>query len=382
MEVESRLKNVKIGLASSVPAIGQGCGLIGLGKNSKNNVSEDDEISGLQFGIDLGMSFIDTAEIYADGNSERIVGKAIRGRREKIFLATKFSPENSTYNGVINSLEGSLRRLETDHIDLYQAHWPNPSIPIDETMGALKHLLEIGKIRNIGLSNFSKREFLKAQACIPEFKIASNQVEYNLVDRFVEQELLPFCQENNSSLIAYSPLDKGRNAEGDPREIILDKLSKKYSKSSTQIALQWLISRPGVLAIPGSSNKNHIKENAEALNFTLETADILEIDEVFAPKPLYVDTNSIKVSLSGEGSKLVYQTREEAINNHLKLAPSPLELASYIKAGDPIKPVRLVPNLEINSTHKYDLVEGRLRYWAWVLAYNGEKSVPAYVRYT
>lgn len=381
MEVEPKLRTVTIGLESVVPAIGQGCGLIGLGKNSKNKIDEADEISALQLGIELGMRFIDTAEVYADGNSERIVGQAIRGRRDKVFLATKFSPENSSYKSVIHSLEGSLRRLGTDYVDLYQAHWPNPAISIDETMSALIHLVNMGKIRNIGLSNFSKREFLKAQASLPEYIIVSNQLEYNLIDRFVEQEMLPFCQASQRSLIAYSPLDKGRNAEGDPREIVLKKLSIKYGKKPSQIALVWLTSKSGVLAIPSSSNKNHLKENAEALDFIIEKEDLLGISEVFNPKPLSITTDSIKVSLSGEGSKLVYQTREEAISNVLKLAPSPLELASFIKAGDPIKPVRLIPNSEKNSPHTYDLVEGRLRYWAWVLAFNGDKPIPAYVRY-
>ena len=148
------------------------------------------------------MTFIDTAEIYAEGNSELIVGKAINGRREKVFLATKFSPENSSHKNLVSSLENSLRRLQTDYVDLYQAHWPNPSIPIEETMTALAQLKGEGKIKNIGLSNFSKREFLLAQEILEDTRIVSNQVEFNLVDRFPEQELLPFLQSIGCSLIA------------------------------------------------------------------------------------------------------------------------------------------------------------------------------------
>lgn len=380
MEYGFSLKTVKIGLNSEIPAVGQGCGLIGLGKNGKN-IDETDEIKALQHGIDIGMAFIDTAEIYSDGKSELIVGKAIRGRREKVFLATKFSPENSSHKNVVLSLENSLRRLQTDYVDLYQAHWPNPSIPIAETMAALARLKREGKIRNIGLSNFSKREFLLAQGFLEDSSIASNQVEFNLVDRFAEQELLPLLQSIGSSLIAYSPLDKGRNASGDPREEVLSKISRKYEKTTTQIALAWLISREGVLAIPSSSNPKHLEENAIAMELRLEKSDLDEIDDIFSPKPVHVPCDSIKVSLAGEGGKLVYQTRTEAIDNYLNLVPSPLELASYIKAGDPVKPVRLIPNTDQNSGFKYDLVEGRLRYWAWVLAFNGEKPVPAYVRY-
>lgn len=380
MEYGFSLKTVEIGLNSKVPAIGQGCGLIGLSEK-RRDISEAQEIHSLQVGIDIGLSFIDTAEIYADGNSELIVGKAISGRREKVFLATKFSPENGSHKNVVLSLENSLRRLKTDYVDLYQAHWPNPSIPIEETMMALAQLKKEGKIRNIGLSNFSKREFSLAQECLEASRIVSNQVEFNLVDRFAEQELLPFLQSIGSSLIAYSPLDKGRNAAGDPREAVLSRISKKYEKSTTQISLAWLISHEGVLAIPGSSNPKHLEENAMAMNLILEKNEIDEIDEIFSPKPLLIPCDSIRVSLAGEGGKLVYQTRDQAIDNYLNLTPSPLELATYIKAGDPVKPVRLVLNTDQNSRFKYDLIEGRLRYWAWVLAFDGEKPVPAYVRY-
>jgi diketogulonate reductase-like aldo/keto reductase len=327
------------------------------------------------------MTFIDTAEVYGDGNSELLVGRALSGRREKVFLATKFSPENSSYKKVITSLENSLCRLKTDYIDLYQAHWPNPSIPIEETMGALAKLKGDGKVRNVGLSNFSKREFIQAQANLIDFRIVSNQVELNLVDRFAQQELLPFLQSIESTLIAYSPLDKGRNASGDPREVVLSRLSDKYGKTTSQIALSWLISQKNVMAIPSSSNPKHLEENAMAMWIELEKSDLDEIDEIFRPKLLQIPCEAIRVSLSGEGGKKVYQTRAEAINNHLDLVPSPLELAEYIKAGDSVKPVRLIPSTEQDSEFKYDLVEGRLRYWAWVLAFNGEKPVPAYVRY-
>ena len=135
------------------------------------------------------------------------------------------------------------------------------------------------------------------------------------------------------------------------------------------------------MAIPGSSNPKHLKENAMVMGLELEKNELDEIDDIFSPKPVYIPCDAIRVSLSGEGGKLVYQTQAEAIENHLNLAPSPLELAAYIKAGDSVKPVRLIPSAARNSEFKFDLVEGRLRYWAWVLAFNGEKPVPAYVRY-
>ena len=360
--------------------IGQGCMGIG-GQLQAEKIDEAQQINALKFGIDHGLTLLDTAEVYAEGNSEVILGKAIKGIRESVFLASKFSPENSTYKGVISSAEGSLRRLGTDYLDLYQAHWPNPSIPIEETMRALEELVLSGKVKSIGLSNFSKREMMSAQDALESSKIFSNQLEYNLFDRFVEKEILPYCNISGSLLIAYSPLDRGRNGGNHPSNSLLEQLSGKYGRTSSQISLNWLVSQGNVVAIPKATNLKHIQENAQSLDFSLSREDIDLIDEAFTSNPELIPTDAISVSTTGEGARKVYQTRAEAIENHLNFSPSPLELAEVISAGELTKPVRLVMREDQSSGLKYDLVEGRLRYWAGVLAFNGEKPVPAYVRY-
>lgn len=370
---------LKLADASPVSKIGLGCGR--LGSNTVNSDLMDKEIDALRFGIQCGLNFFDTAEVYADGRSELIVGKAIDGLRDKVFVASKFSPENARSENVIHSLENSLRRLKTDYLDLYQIHWPNPKIPLIETLGALHKLKLQGKILNVGVSNFSKRELIQAQKTFPELDIVSNQVELNLVDRFSEEQLLSHCNSTNTILIAYSPLDKGRNAKGDPRFRKIESLAKKYGKTTAQISLNWLISKKNVLPIPASANPKHLLENIESANFELEEEDILEIDEVFASNVNEIPTELIEVSLQGEGLKKVYQTLEEALRNELNLVPSPIELARDICEGDPIKPVRLVAATQGTKGKKYDLVEGRLRYWAWVIAFEGKKPIPAYVRY-
>ena len=149
------------------------------------------------------------AEIYANGHSEILVGKAAKNKRDKVFIATKFSPENNSYKKVLSSAESSLKRLNTNYIDLYQIHWPNPRIPIAVTMVAVEKLVKDGKVRFIGLSNFSCKEMKEAQKCINPLKIVSNQFEYNLFDRFIEKSLMPYMSKNKSSIIAYSPLNKG-----------------------------------------------------------------------------------------------------------------------------------------------------------------------------
>ena len=360
--------------------IGQGCMGIG-GEFERDDTQQVEHVRALQYGIDIGLNFLDTAEIYSDGYSEELVGRAVKGKRDGVFISTKFSPENSSYEGVLKAAEGSLRRLNTDYIDLYQAHWPNPKISVAETMAAMEKLIADGKIRQIGLSNFSKREMVAAQNHLETNRIFSNQLEYNLFDRFIEQEIAPHCLSENAYVIAYSPLDKGRTTDGDERRKLLFELGVKYEKTPSQIALNWIISQKSVLAIPKSTNLKHIRENAEAANFLLAPDDIDAIDRVCTAEPIFISPQAIRVSVSGEGRRSVYQTIEEARRNHLNLSPSPTELAEFIRLGELTKPVRVIPAKDTDGGIEYDLVEGRLRYWAWVLAFNGEKAVPAYVRY-
>jgi hypothetical protein len=248
-------------------------------------------------------------------------------------------------------------------------------------MRALGDLVTSGKVKAIGLSNFSKREMMSAQESLSNHRLFSNQVEYNLFDRFVEQEILPYCKSSEAVLIAYSPLDRGRNGGTHPSSAILSNLSEKYDQTASQISLNWLVTRGDVVPIPKATNLKHIQENAESLNFAISDEDLKLIDEAFTSSPTFIPTDEISVSATGEGARKVYQTKSEAIENRLNFSPSPLELAEFIRMGELTKPVRIVPRKDTTSGVKYDLIEGRLRYWAWVLAFNGEKPVPAYVRY-
>jgi diketogulonate reductase-like aldo/keto reductase len=363
----------------SIPRIGQGCMGIG-GEFSKDSSQSEQHIAALELGIELGMTFLDTAEVYAAGYSEEIVGKVARGKRDKLFIATKFSPENHEYDNVIQSAEKSLRRLQTDYIDLYQIHWPNPKVPISETIQAMEDLVDSGKVRYLGLCNFSSREMSAAQSTLGKHKIVSNQVEYNLFDRFVEGSILPYCQSEEAFIIAYSPLDKGRTTDGDVRRKLLKELAVKYDRTPPQIALNWLTSQPSVVAIPKSINLQHIRQNAASVDFELKAEDKELINRICSSEPDWVDPDHIRVSLEGEGNRKVYQTREEALANALGMSPSPLELAEFIREGEPIKPVRLIPSKNPSGRFSYDLIEGRLRYWAWVIAFDGKEPVPSYIR--
>lgn len=367
------------GTKTDVSAVGQGC--MGIGGSFTPDARNDAQyVYSLQLGIELGMTFIDTAEVYGGGHSEELVGSAIKGARDKVFVATKVSPENLTYNGVLKAAESSLRRLKTERIDLYQIHWPNPTIPISETMRAMEKLVSEGKIGNIGVSNFSLRDLKQATESLSAERIVSVQVEYNLFDRFIERDILPYCEHESITTVAYSPLDQGRIAPGDSKMGELRSIADTYGKTSSQITLNWLISHPSVIVIPKSSAERHIRENALSADFELSAEDFKRVSQIFKNEYVYVPTDRIKVSLEGEGKRDVYQTIENALANKLGFIPSPMDLAQSFKNGDVPKPVRLISTKDASGKYDYDLIEGRVRYWAWVIAHGGRLPVPAYIR--
>ena len=376
----SIMKYKKLGKKQiKIPVIGQGCMGIG-GYLSEDSFQDNNQIKALRLGIELGMTFIDTAEAYGNGHSEEIVGRAIEGVRDKVFIATKFSPEHNSYDGVIKSAEASLNRLRRDYIDLYQVHWPNPNFPIAETMRAMERLLLDGKVRYIGVSNFSLKELKEAEKHLSQNLIASIQVEYNLFDRIIENNILPYCEQAGITTIAYSPLDQGRIASGDEKIRKLKIIADKYGKTMAQVALNWLIMHPSVIAIPKAVRADHIKENASAADFELSEDDFKELCNIFKQEIVYIPTDRICVVPGGQGNRQVYQTVEEALENKLGFVPSPVDLAQDIRDGEVLKPVRVVHSSDKTGKYDYDLIEGRIRYWAWVIANDGKTPIPAYIR--
>ena len=322
---------------TQVPAIGQGTGGV-----------HDADI--IRRGIDYGMTFIDTAESY---KNEDIVGEAIRGIRDKVFIATKFSPQHSGYKDVLSACEGSLKRLGTDYIDLYQLHWQNHAVPLSETIEAMSVLLK-DKVRYFGVCNM-----------IPDFPVSSIQTEYNLFDRSAEADVIPYCEKNNLITIAYSPLN--HFYEMNPEKMLwLEEIAYKHEKTMVQIALNWLTSRKLVIAIPKSHKPEHIKDNATATDFTLSEDEIKYIDNLFAFEISYLDPKIIRITKAGKFP----QTLEEAQRNIYNFCPSPVEMA---KGLIDIKPVRVE---KVNNN--LELIEGGLRYWAWVMKY-GDKPIPTLI---
>jgi len=265
-----------------IPVLGLGTWGIG-GFGSRYLGGDEDAVRALRIGFQLGMSLVDTAEMYAHGHSEEVVAMAVGKEREKVFIATKVSAENLSYEHVLLSCEASLKRLKTNYVDLYQVHWPNPRIPIGETMKAMEKLIADGKVREIGVSNFSVKQTREAQESLSKARIASNQVEYSLVERAIEEDLLPYCSRESVTLIAYSPVARGNIPSGgrDERWRTLDSIARRYGKTRAQVALNWLISKEPVVAIPKAINLEHVRENAEAAGWRLSKEDQDALSEAF-----------------------------------------------------------------------------------------------------
>lgn len=351
-----------------ISAIGQGTA--GMRHGDKNRY-----IQALQLGIENGMTLIDTAEGYGDGRAEEIVGEAIKGQREKVVIASKVSSENLAYDAVIKACEGSLRRLGTETIDLYQIHWPNLRVPLSETLAAMTSLLRKGKIRHFGLSNFSKKKCEDVRA-IFDGTISSLQIEYNFFERSAELEIFPYCEKMKISTLAFSPLNCGSEINERDKLDCLTRMANKYSKGKAQIILNWLVSKPTVIPIPKAATADHVLQNASAADFQLSAEDHAEIDRIFSMEIIEVPVDRIRLAPEADGERKIYQTLEEAKQNKYGFTPSPLELSDEIIKGDFLKPVRVIKSKSPDQRYDYDLIDGRIRYWAWAIAFQGKKPIP------
>ncbi len=239
-------------------------------------------VEAIRLAIDLGMGLIDTAEMYGWGRVERIVGEAIGPfDREEYFLVTKVWSTNLGRRSLPRSLEGSLERLGVDYVDLYLIHWPNPSVPLEETLGAMEDLISEGKVRNIGVSNFDLPLLRRAMESTKRAEVAVNQVRYSLLDRGIEKDLLPFCQREDIIVMAYTPLEKGRLAVSPPPQ--LAEVARALGKTPAQVALNWLVSKPRVVAIPKASKAEHVRENRGALGWRTEGHHLEALDLLARP---------------------------------------------------------------------------------------------------
>ena len=268
------MKTVTLPGGETVPALG--LGTWHMGERGSDRKAEADA---LRLGIDLGMTLIDTAEMYASGGSEEVVGDAIAGRRDGLFIVSKVLPFNADHAGTVAACEASLTRMGIETIDLYLLHWPGSS-PLEETFGAFEQLRRDGKIRHWGVSNFDADEMAEVDVA-GRGACATNQILYNLTRRGPEFDLLPWCADKGMPVMAYSPLEQGRLA-GDPT---LGSIAARHGVSDLTVALAWVLRRDGVIAIPKAAQDAHVRANAAALDLALDDADLTALDAAFpAPK--------------------------------------------------------------------------------------------------
>ncbi|WP_114942879.1 aldo/keto reductase [Microvirga calopogonii] len=257
----------------AVPALGQGTW-----KMAETASRRAQEIEALRLGVELGMTLVDTAEMYGEGAAEELVAEALAGQRDRLFLVSKVYPHNASRQGVLQACERSLRRLKTDRLDLYLLHWRG-GVPLEETVAGFEELRRAGKIRHWGVSNFDTEDMEELLAIPEGANCTTNQVLYNMSRRGPEFDLIPWMQEHQMPLMAYSPIEQGRL----PRSQVLENIRKKHGASLFQIALAWLLRRPDVIAIPKASSVDHVRDNHRALEIQLDREDLEAIDSEFPP---------------------------------------------------------------------------------------------------
>ena len=267
------MKTVTLPSGERVPALGQGTWFMG-----EDRAARAEEIATLRLGLDLGLTLIDTAEMYGEGRSEELVGEAIADRRDEVFLVSKVYPHNATGNGAAAACERSLRRLRTDRIDLYLLHWRG-RVPLAETMQGFLSLQEAGKIRHYGVSNLDLADMQELSSVAGGKAVQANQLLYNLARRGIEWDLLPWLREQGIPVMAYSPIEQAKLV----RNARLAAFAKTCGMTPAQVALAWLLVRNDIIVIPKTGRRERLRENAGALDHQLSPAQLVELDHLFPP---------------------------------------------------------------------------------------------------
>ena len=277
------MKTVRLPSGERVSALGQGTWNMGNKKRERAH-----ELAAIRLGLDLGITLIDTAEMYGDGNSEELIAEAIEGRREEVFLVSKVLPQNATHRGTIKACEGSLRRLKTDRLDLYLLHW-REKLPLEGTLSAFERLVQDGKIRYWGVSNFDVADMEELVELSGGSEVTTNQALYNLTRRGIEFDLMPWCRERKVPIMAYSPIEQGRLL----KKAVLKKIASRHGVTPSQVALAWGLRHDDVIAIPKAAKPEHVQDNHRALDLRLSKQDFLELDDGFPPPTKRVPLETI-----------------------------------------------------------------------------------------
>ncbi|MBD1932044.1 aldo/keto reductase [Trichocoleus sp. FACHB-69] len=279
--MKTAMRTLKLPSGQLIPILGMGTWQ--MGENARNRQSE---IDALRHGLDLGLTLIDTAEMYGEGGAEEVIAEAIASRRASVFLVSKVYPHNASKQGAIAACERSLKRLKTDYLDLYLLHWRG-SVPLAETLEAFQTLQQAGKIRSYGVSNFDVEDMEEASQMEDGNAIATNQVLYNLMRRGIEWNLLPWCRQRSIPIMAYSPIEQGRLLNNGT----LKAIAQEREVTAAQVAIAWLLHQENVIVIPKSSRIDHVEQNYAALDLKLSADELASLDAAFPPptKPVSLE---------------------------------------------------------------------------------------------
>jgi diketogulonate reductase-like aldo/keto reductase len=278
--MDMKMKTVTLPDGERVPVLGQGTWRMG-----ENTQAHKDEVAALRLGIELGMTLIDTAEMYGEGGAEKVVADAIEGQRDRVFVVSKVYPHNASRTELPKACERSLKRLRIDAIDLYLLHWRERSTRLAEAVEAFEKLRAAGKIKRWGVSNFDVDDMKELLDIENGFACSANQVLYNLENREIESGLLPFLHQRSTKnyqpvVMAYSPVGHGR---GLLENATLRKIAKRHDGTTSQIALAWVLRQPGAIAIPKASSEKHVRDNARSIDIKLTKENLADLDREFPP---------------------------------------------------------------------------------------------------
>lgn len=354
-----------------------GLGTFGFGGELKRDLrffAEDVEF--LKRAMEYGFDFFDTAENYGCGGSEMALGRALEFfSKKEIRIASKFSPENNSSKGMVKSAEKSLERLGVDTIFLYQMHWPNPKIDLDEIFEGFHRLLGSGKIQSVGLCNSPAADVSRLHKEFGSKCRVFSQIEANL-DNLVQLNLCNNSQDlEQVTVICYSPLGHGKIADNQIGEAVME-VAEAHDCDWSSIALTWLLQqRENLIVIPKTTKFNRLKYFKKSVEIQLTPRQCELLSSLCITDISEISIHDIVLEDGGLGNRMVYKTESEALKNTLGLNPSPLDLATSLRNGGVIDPIKLV----MMNDGKYKLVEGRLKYWAWVLAFGYSSKIKALV---
>lgn len=326
---------------------------------------------------DLGANFFDTGEDYEEGHAEIVLGQFAKNRRHELIIASKFAPNHASEGQIVRAAENSLRRLGTDYIDIYQMHWPNSDVALDEMMRGLERLVSDGKVRYIGVGNCSLKFARQAQDCLQRGRLVSTQFKFNALDRptLVEPNFFEALVEADCAGLGYGLFGQGHLSLGVEALRTVDRLCAKYEISKNQLLIAWALTFPRMCTLIRSMNPAHLRSNILAAEVQLDPVDVHLLSDCFQVEVRQIQVSDIRVLDSdADPTHKIYLNLVEALANRYDMRPSVQTLAAEIEDGEPFRPVGVVAR-----DGRYELIQGRMRFWAWCLLHGEQSTIPCIV---